>query len=213
MTQDRLNVLAMHERVLDFLNRHVSIWSSFQPIADQVVVLQNTITARRSALVQQQVQTEGITDRKKDAYRTAINSVLRITKFANSHALANHDTDLYAQTKRSRTYLRELPDDQSLAVLVQMLDAVDAQLPVLQPYGITAMDMANARMDVANAQALRNAPRSVIDTRKTAGSGVGEHQRAGQRALRIIDRTIHFFDATQPQFVTGYRNARIVIDQ
>ena len=212
MKQTKLNVLAMHERVLTFLKKNDSIWQSFEPMLPQVDALRESVERRRQALAGQQVQTQGATTAKSDAQLAAIDQLLRISKFANAYALAIHNTELYAQTMRSRSYLRGLPDDQALAVLRQMHGAIEPYLADLQPYGVTPAQLTEASQAIDKAQELRNAPRSVVDTRKTAGSSIPAQEQAGRQALKVMDKTIHFFDDTHPKFVAGYRNARIIID-
>ncbi len=213
MKQSKLNVLAMHERVLTYFNDHAAIWQSVQPIAVQVAALNTSVVNRWTALVGQQIRTSGATLAKSKAQKAAVETVLRLALFANSYALAYHDTNLYAQTARSRRYLLNLPDDQMLAALTQMLNVMEPVQAVLVPYGVTPGDFTAARDEVAYAQSLRNAARSAIDARKTAGSGIKAEEQAGRQALQIIDRAIHFFDRTQPGFVTGYHHARKIIHE
>lgn len=213
MKQNRLNALARDERLLTYLTKNKAIWQSFRPFADQVSALQQTVANRRAALSGQQVQTEGVTTAKGDAHKSAIDATLRIARFAASYALAHHDTDLYAQAARSRTYLLRLPDDQSIAVMRQMLDAIAPKMERLEDYGIRPEDLDNARKKIEEAEALRNAPRSVIDTRVVSGKSLAPEERLARHTIKIMDNAIHFFDYTEPKFVAGYWQAHIIIDE
>lgn len=213
MKQTRLNALARDERLLTYLTQNKAIWQSFGPFSDQVTALQKTVDNRRAALSGQQVQTEGVTAAKGDAHKSAIDATLRIARFAASYALAHHDTDLYAQAARSRTYLLRLPDDQSIAVMRQMLDAIAPKIALLKDYGIRHEELEDAQKKIDDAEALRNAPRSVIDTRVVSGKSLAPEERLARYAIKIMDNAIHFFDYTEPKFVAGYWQAHIIIDE
>lgn len=213
MNRKSLNLLETHERSYKFLMDNAAIWNAYKPMTKPVKDLETAIQTRRAALMGQQQQSEGATKGKQDAQQKAATAVVSLAKFANAYAMANHDTDLYAQTRRSKSYLMELPDAQGVAVMRQMLKSIKPQVEALADYGVTPEDFMKAEQLVAVAEAALSAPRSVVDEKKTAGQNIPAAERLGSSALTFIDRVIHYFEKTNPDFVKTYRNSRVKIDR
>lgn len=213
MNQEQQNTLETHERTHEFLTRNTVIWNKYTPLTNPVRDLGTSIQDRKKAATTQQTKTEGATAGKNNAHKKAIETVVWISNLANAYALATNNTDLYAQTARSKSYIRQLPDEQGVAVMKQMLAAITPHMTPLVPYGISAADLTAAQNAVAAADTQLTAPRTVVDSKKTAGQGIAPAERTGRASLKLIDKLILYFEKTNPEFVRNYFNTRVKIDR
>ncbi len=213
MNQGQLNLLETHERSFDFLTDNAVLWQGYAPLANPVRDLGLSIQTRKSALVTQQINSKGATAGKILAQQAAIEATLQVSKLANAYALTQEDADLSIQTNRSKGHLQNLPDAQGIAVMRQMLLTITPHAAALIPYGVTAADLTTAQTAIDAAEDVLNAPRKVVNKKKTARQGILVAERMARAALAIIDKLITYFEKTHPEFVRTYINTRVKIDR
>lgn len=213
MTQKQQNRLSMYKAVADHLNAHQSLWQKFAPFSAAAGALRQAIANLDKALQQQAVaNSTGATADKASLVQVAVKRVSALARNAAVYAITANNIELYAQLDYPRSYLERLPDNEQVAMLQAMLGKVQEHAASLGDYMVTKKGIADAQTAIDAAATALVRPRTVIDAHSTATANIPALLTEGRYQLDLMDKLIHNFADDAPDFVTNYRQARIVVD-
>ena len=213
MDTKQTNRTNMFKTVDTYLESRSAVWNTMAPLANAVQSFRDTLKEIDSA-AQQQETPSGAVDMKAAA-RDALEEVMFLTCEAMGVlAHTNGDHDLLALTDLSRSDLVNL----TAAELVNRATTVLAQANTHKTE-LAAMQVTQANLDEF-AQALagfgdaKEQPRAATAERMAQRQSLRNLIRQANGILRDeIDRLVNLFSRSNPDFVAGYRAARVVVDR
>jgi hypothetical protein len=213
MNNKQTNRVTMFKTVSAYLDSHKSVWSAMSPVAAAVESFQDKIAAIDTA-AQQQETPSGAADTKAEA-RDALEDVLFLT--CEALAVLGHNTnddDLLALTTVSPSALDILNAQELVNRATTVLDRANArktELAVLQVTQANLDELTQALQAFATA---KEQPRTDTVERMAQTASLSNLIRAANIILRTrIDRLVNLFRRSNPDFVSGYRGARVVVDR
>jgi len=213
MNNKDTNRLAMIRTTHDYLAGANSIWNSMTPFAAAVTEL-NAKLADMDATAQQQEAPSGAT-----ADKAAARNHLEDVTFLACQALCvlahnGGDNTLLALCDLSRSALDDL-DEQTLSNrAANVLAAANARKTELATLQVTQANLDEFTEAVADFNEAKTGPREATATRKVHTELLRTKIQEATDILRNkIDRMVDLFSRTHPEFVAGYKNARIIVDR
>lgn len=113
----------------------------------------------------------------------------------------------------SETDLRRLKDTELAPACQAIHDLAEANKAELKDYGVTAAKLTALQAKITAYAAAVPKPRSAIAGRKTTKEQIKQLFKTADAILaEQMDRLIDDFATDNPEFVAGYRNARMIVD-
>ncbi len=207
------NRLTMVRTTRDYLETNNSIWNSMTPLATAVTQLDAKLTEIDAAAQKQE------TPSGRTADKTAARDHLENVTFLMCQALyvLAHDAnnnEVLALCDLNRSALDAM-DEQTLATraanVLATADAHKTELVALQVMQANHEEFTQALADFNEA---KTGPREATATRRVQTELLrAKIQEAISLLENKIDRMVDLFSRTHPEFVDGYKNARMIVDR
>jgi hypothetical protein len=213
MNTKQTNQVAMFDTVTTYLDSHNPVWSGMAPLGTTLQAFKQNTGAIKTA-AQDQETPSGVSDSKAEA-RDDLEEVL----FLVCEALAvlghtSHDHELVSIAALSPATLDRMPDDELITranVINQRANAKKTELATLQ---VTQANLDELEEALNNFSTLKSQPRTAAAERAAKTQSLESLIREGNRMLRDeVDRMVNLFSRSDPEFVAGYRSARVVVDR
>jgi DNA repair exonuclease SbcCD ATPase subunit len=213
MDRAQTNRVTMFKSVEAFLDQNNSVWSGMAPLVAAVQQFKDKLASIDDAAQKQETPIGAVGD--KAAAREELEEVL----FLSCEALGvlghtSNDHELVALVKVTPTSLHRLGNEElshRASTVLQEAKAKKSQLAALQ---VTQANIDELDQALQTFQATKEKPRLAISERMVQTSVLPELLRNVNDILRNqIDRLVNLFRRSNPQFVRGYRSARVVIDR
>ena len=213
MTNAQTNRITMFKTTIGVLDENSAIWNAMTPFAGAVTRFKNKVSAIDTAAQKQQSPT-GATQDKAEA-RDALEDVL----FLMCQALkvlghTSKDQDLLALTDVPRSAIDKLDveelSNRATLVLAQA-NARKTELATLQVTQANIDELSQALQDYNEAKV---GPRQATVERMSQTGSLGSLIREANDILRNeIDPMVNLFSRTNPEFVSKYQAARVIVDR
>jgi len=213
MEQEQTNRVTMFTTTEDYLDRHNAVWNSMVPMVTAVQSLKDKILAIHAA-AQLQEGPSGAAD-SKAAARDALESVTFLACEALG-VLAHqaNDHDLRALTNVTPTFLDKVPADELINRATLVLERANARKTELATLQVTQANLDELTQAIDTFSSLKNQPRSASVERSVHTQSLESLIREANGILRDeIDRLVNLFKRSNPEFVAGYQNARVIVDR
>jgi hypothetical protein len=213
MEVKQTNQVNMFKAVLAYLNQNNSIWGSMAPFTAAVTSLNDGITGIDETAQNQETPT-GDTQDKAEA-RDALEDVLFLTCQALSVlAHTESDNDLLALVSVTPSTLDKMDAEELSNRAAAVLAKAQAQQTSLAALHVTQTNVLELDTALQNFNATKTGPRTRAAERKAQTQSLAGKIRAVSGILRHqIDPMVNLFRRTNPDFVAGYRAARVIIDR
>ena len=207
------NRLAMVRTTRDYLGTYSGIWSPMAPFGAAVTDLTSKLT-EIDAMAQKHDSPSGATADKADA-RDDLEDVLFLACRALS-VLAHeaNDNELLALCSTSPSALGEL-DELALATrAANVLAAANARKTELATLQVTQANLDELTQRIAAFNEMRTGPREATATRRVQTESLRRLIQEASDILRNrIDPMVDLFSRSHPDFVAGYKAARVIVDR
>jgi hypothetical protein len=213
MDTDSTNRVTMFKTVSAYLSEEIAVWDVMAPMKTAVTLFKGQIAAIDDAAQKQEAPT-GATDNKAAA-RDALEDVL----FLASEALgvvahSSDDHDLAALTAVTPTSLRRMGAEELSNRAAAVVREAEARKLELAHLLVTQTNLDELNQALADFNAAKTAPRMATAARAVHTESLEDLIRAANGTLRQqIDRMVSLFARTDPEFVAGYHNARVIVDR
>ena len=207
------NRVTMLKTVAEFLQKNTSVWSGMAPLATAMQHFREKLDAIDAAAEKQETPTGAAAE--KAAPRDALEDVL----FLICEALAvlahtSKDRDLLALTDVTPSDLDRLGGEELSHRATTVLERANARKTELAPFQITEANIDELGQSLEAFQATKEKPRTVTAERAVQTEAVAALIREASGILRDqIDRLVNLFRRSNPEFVAGYRGARVIVDR
>lgn len=162
---------------------------------------------------QAQYDSRGVTADKQAKRERLVTTTLAVAQAARAWALENENAELAQTMSVTRTALLRSSDRAATDLAQSVYDAasVTATAAALVPHGVTAAKLKALQDAIKKFTAAVPLPRQKITSRKSATERLAREFAKAERCLtQGLDLLIGQFEAEFPEFVTEYRNARVV---
>lgn len=213
MNTNQTNRVTMFKTVASLLDDHSSIWNGMAPMQTAVTEFKAGIVAI-DASARKQEMPSGATD-SKAAARDNLEDVLFLACEAIgtlAHSTNNHDlAALVEVTPSSLDRMGEQELSNRAASVLAVANTKKAELVALQ---VTQDNLDELEQALQEFNASKEGPRQVTSERMAQTESLPQLIREASRILRErIDRMVNLFRRAHPDFVAGYRGARVIVDR
>ena len=213
MDTNLTNRITMQKTVAAYLDTNTAIWSSMAPLQTAVQQYKQNLVAIDEAAQKQQTPSGATED--KAAARDALEDVaFLMCEALGAMAHAADDHDLIALTNATQSTFSRASDDELSNLAASLLSAANAHKTELTTFQVTQANIDELDQALQRFNASKTNPRMTIAERSARGESLEALVRDNQEFLRKqIDRLVNLFSRTHPDFVAGYRKARVIVDR
>lgn len=214
MTDRQSNLLDMYGVVLALYTSEQAVIDAVAARANAFSALQSNVTVINAQIGNQSQVVSGVSADKTQA-RIALNGLTHVIfSLARTWALAVNDLTSAGEFDFSLSEIAKVKDDSIVPFIEHRQAIVNANLPALTDYGITAVLVTQWQDAITAYGSVVSAPRSAIVSRSTSTTNLRLLFDATQRLLRLtIDPLMLPFKTSDPDLYAKYRSARIIIDR
>ena len=207
------NQVNMFKAVSAYLAENNSVWSSMPPFAAAVTAFNNGIAGIDVTAQHQETPTGDTLD--KATARDALEDVLFLTCQALSVlAHSESDNDLLALVSVTPSTLHKMDAEELSNRAAAVLAKAQTKQTSLAALHVTQSNVLELDSALQNFNATKTGPRTRAAERKAQTQSLAGKIRAVSGILRHqIDPMVNLFRRTNPDFVAGYRAARVIIDR
>ena len=207
------NQVNMFKAVLAYLNQNNSVWGSMAPFTAAVTSLNEGIAGIDETAQNQETPSGDTQD--KEAARDALEDVLFLTCQALSVlAHTESDNDLLALVSVAPSTLDKMDAEELSNRAAAVLARAQAKQTSLAALHVSQTNVLELDTALQKFNATKTGPRARAAERKAQTQSLASKTRAVSGILRHqIDPMVNLFRRTNPDFVAGYRAARVIIDR
>ena len=204
----------MFETVASYLDRNKTLWTGTKAFADAVGELNAGISAIDALVDRQGNPTTGVTTGKGNVRGQTEEKILEIADQLAALAAKTNDADLAAKVEVTPSSLAKLSDDALDDLGKRVADLAASHKTALADYAVSDADVTALNALRASFAAVKNAPRAAVAGQAGATATLPDLIDAANTLLRDrLDKLVTKFRGSQPEFVAGYRSARVVVDR
>jgi hypothetical protein len=207
------NDVDMIKTVSAYLADHNAVWGSMAPFAAAVRTLNDGIAAIDATAQNQETPTGATQD--KAVARDALEDVLFLMCEALGVLAHNaSDNDLFALADITPTTLDRMDGEELSNRAARILAAANEKKTELETLQVTQANIDELNAALVTFNAVKSSPRTRTAERKAQTESLGRQVRDLKKHLRhAIDPMVNLLRRMHPDFVAGYRAARVVIDR
>ncbi|MBC8030707.1 MAG: hypothetical protein H7Z16_11395 [Pyrinomonadaceae bacterium] len=213
METEQRNRTTMFKTVRAYLDDNNSVWSGMAPLQTAVTQFKNKIGAIDVAAQKQETPTGATVD--KGAARDALEDVLFLTCEAlGVLGHSSNDHDLTALTAVRPSTLQRFDDEALSNRATSVLAEANARKTELATLQVTQANLDELDQALQAFNAGKVNPRTATAARMVQTESLPGLIREASGILRNeIDRLVNLFRRSDPDFVAGYRAARVIVDR
>ena len=207
------NRVTMFKTVASYLDEHSSVWNTMAPLQTAFTQFKAEI-AGIDTTAQQQEAPNGATDDKAEARDTLEDVVFLACEALGVVAHTSNDHDLAALTDVTRTALDRMAAEELSNRATSVLAQANVHKTSLVPLQVTQDNLDEFEQALQEFNAVKTGPRAAIVARATQTESLSTRVRRANGILRNrIDRMVNLFKRSNPDFVSGYQSARVIVDR
>jgi hypothetical protein len=213
MNTELTNRVTMFKTVTAHLDNNSSVWNTMAPLQTAVTQFKAKIAAIDTT-AQKQEAPNGATDDKAEA-RDALEDVLFLACEAlGALAHTSNDNALSALTDVTRTSLDRMNAEELSNRAVSVLAAATTRKTELATLQVTQANLDELDEALQDFNAAKTGPRTAVAARVVQTESLPRLIREANGILRNqIDRMVSLLKRTNPEFVSGYQSARVIVDR
>ena len=213
MDTKQTNRVTMFKTVDSYLDDNNSVWSGMEPMQAAVAKFKARIIAIDRAAQVQETPSGAADD--KEAARDALEDVL----FLMCEALAvlahtGNDHDLLALVALRPSTLQRFDDEELSNRAATVLAEANARKTALAALNVSQANLDELTQALERFNSSKANPRTATAARAVQTQSLAGQIRETNGILRNeMDRLVNLFVRTNPDFVAGYKSARVIVDR
>jgi hypothetical protein len=213
MDTNQTNRITMFKTVAAYMDDKRSEWSVIAPLQTAVDDFKSEISAIDDSVRKQETPSGAADD--KAAARDALEEVLFLTCEAlGVLAHGSSDHDLSALTSVSISTLRRFGEEELSIRAAQVLAEAKAREAELATLNVTKANVLELENKLKQFNEAKARPRTSTANRAAQTESLPNLIRSASSTLRNrIDRMVSLLRPTNPDFVAGYKSARVIVDR
>jgi hypothetical protein len=213
MDTKQTNRTTMFKTVSAYLEDNTAVWNSMAPLTTSVTAFKGKLT-EIDAAAQKQETPRGATEDKEEA-REAVEDVLFLT--CEALRVLGHrgnDHDLLAIAGITASELGRMTEDELSRRAESVLAEANARKTELAALQVTQANLDELNQALQDFNTTKTNPRKATVERMTQTQSLPNLIREASSILRNeIDPMVNLFRRANPDFVTGYDAARVIVDR
>ena len=158
-------------------------------------------------------KTPGKANARDETEDALVLGTLIVTSALTAYASSTGNAQLKGAVKISESQLRYARTNEQLNLAKVVLDLATANLAALGPFGVTQTVLDDLKARIAAYDAATKQVSSGMAERAGARTAVSDLFNQADLILKDeLDRMMHFFRVSAPEFYNDYRNARVIKD-
>lgn len=207
------NQFTMILAVILLLDNNTAIWGTHVPFKNAKIALDALVPVIRALILLQEIDNKGITTAKENKEILLADTVIPISKAIIAYANSINDPALKQKVDFSHSDIINSRDTVVVERANIIIEAANENLIALDPYGITAGQLAAATIISENYEAAIPTTRIATVEHKTATQNLTIKVKEAMDILRNqLDNLIYAFETSHPDFFKDYKSARIIVN-
>lgn len=196
----------------EFLTTNSSTTALLPKFSGFYSTFQNGILQIRSSNEQQSLNKSGVASNKSQLRKLLIILAADTLRKSRAYATVENNQILLSELKLTESDLKNATDSELDVYSQSIYDKGQAHILDLTPYGITEQTQTALLKAITDFKAVISTPRnSTIDT-KLSTEQIVKTFTTCDKALDNIDALVEVVRISQPDFYSGYKSARKIID-
>ena len=209
----KANRVTMFKTVDAYLDQKNAVWNGMAPFVASVTAFKTKLSDIDAAAQRVEAPSGATVD--KTGARDDLEDVL----FLMCQALkvlghSSDDNDLFALTNLSASDIHRLTESELSNRAVSVLAEANARKTALATMQVTQANIDELGQAIQDFNTAKTAPRTDTADRSAHFKSLAELIREENDILRNqIDPSVNLFRRTNPEFVAGYKSARVIVDR
>ena len=196
----------------DFLSANDSITTTLPRYQEFRASFQNGISQIRSSNEQQSIDKSGIANKKSQLRKLLVKLGADTSRKIQSYAKIENNQILLSEAKFSESDFKYATDSDLETFAQSTYDTAQTQLGNLAQYGVTNETQNDLIRALTDFRAAMPTPRNGAIGTKLSTEQIAKAFTATDKALDNIDALVEIVRISQPEFYSGYKSARKIID-
>jgi hypothetical protein len=206
------NKNSMYFTAIDYLTVNAAVVTPLPNYSALFTAFRNASTSIQTYGEQQAFGKKGYAENKTQLRNALVNLAVDVSRKITAYAKFVNNQVLLNEVKYSESDLKRKPDTMLRDCAQGLYDRAQANLPALSTYGITAATQTTFQGAINSFVASIPKPRMGITEKKQSTTQLANYFKAADAALSNIDALIEIIRVSQPNFYTGYKTARKIVD-
>jgi hypothetical protein len=215
MTDTQESKLGMFETVIAFLvlEAYISIWTGNLKITAAKTWLESAITRIRLYTMIQKANHKGLTSAKKQYAGELVSGILKVIDGLVPYATDTHNADLLGVVSIPKSTLTKAKDDELVDYANLIYGQAEPRTHELEGFSVTEADILNIKTKKDIYKIAIPAKRvSDVDRSLATDNLELEFRNTGKYLRDTFDNLMLQYRTSQPNFYSGYKKAREIIN-
>lgn len=196
----------------EFLNTNNSISQILPKFQEFYTAFQEGILQIRSSSEQQSIDKSGIAKTKSQLRKLLVAQAADGSRKVQAYAKVENNLTLLSEVKFSISDLKFATDEELETYARSIHSKIEAHLADLISYGLTPESQIYLSTLIADFKVATPTPRNGTISTKQSTEQMGKGFATSDEALGKIDALVEIVRISQPEFYSGYKSARKLID-
>jgi len=196
----------------EFLSANDSITTTLPRYQEFRASFQNGISQIRSSNEQQSIDKSGIANKKSQLRKLLVKLGADTSRKIQSYAKIENNQILLSEAKFTESDFKSASDSDLETFAQSTYDTAQTQLGNLAQYGVTNETQNDLIRALTDFRAAMPTPRNGAIGTKLSTEQIAKAFTATDKALDNIDALVEIVRISQPEFYSGYKSARKIID-
>lgn len=212
MTAKQENRLSGAITTHNYLLSSQPIWGGIQLFVDRVAFYGNLIEEIKAARITQEKNISGIAEDKETAWEAMADKAVEIAMAIETFAIINGNSELQKLVHVSSSSFSKTDDTGKLSLAQNIYNLAVENFESIQTINTTQADIDDLKAKLETYNAIVQKPREAITETSEATEQLTGLFKELTRQNEILDRLVETFRTQQPEFVSRYKMARVIVD-
>ena len=213
MTSKQQSKLKMYLTVRIFLLSNPAITAKIPNFSEFMAALDAAILQIQTNSEQHQYSSKGVTVNKKQLRESLITLTADASSKMQAYASYVNDTVLLAETKFTKSYLKDASDLLLKDISKGLYERIDENITKLTTYGLTVDSQTTYQTAIDGYDVAIPQPRQSQLEKKENTLLLDQGYVMADKAIDNIDLGVEILRLSEPVFYAGYKNARKIVEQ
>ncbi|MCB0807263.1 MAG: carboxypeptidase-like regulatory domain-containing protein, partial [Bacteroidales bacterium] len=213
MTDIQENKLTMYQAVIVFLWANITLWENLPAFSDLANKVKSIITAIQNLAQIQAADKKGLTVNKLQIQADLIRAAIKLVKAMKAYARISKNDVLFNEVSFTKSAMELSRDNQIHQDSLFILSKAQALETELLDYMIKTDDLTKVSDLALQYEEAMPQKRDADVIKKNATAQMDAEYDEADKALADLDILVPIFEDDHPEFVSGYFDARIIIDR
>lgn len=206
MTNEQNREYTRCKKLHDFLGENKTVYSSFQPFADEATDFGNNFSALEELMPNKHVVVSGITTDKRGLKQKIAAATALVCRKTMAYAVRYKNAALAAQTNTREDIIFRIKDASLLGYVQSVVNVVQPLLSTenYTPYGVTQPILDGLVSDAQNFNGMIGAADVMASNGTVANTAINKVIDKLRNNIKQFDLLVDEFAANNPDFVQSY---------